>query len=445
MSTALTVLVLLVLLFCLAVVRPAQRQRRQRMQMLAGLRPGDYVITVGGLYGTIADIRGGDILLQVTQNTYLRFTRNSVATVVRHGLNPQQQPAPARSTPPAPEPAPPAGHPPQGMHSPTPAPARVSWTGEARTHTADPAEAVRKLERLEQELRAAVRGQDHVHRSIARHLLRHATGVSGSRRKPVMVALFAGPTGTGKTETAKALARLLGRPLLVYDMTRYSQEHTVAALVGAPPGYVGSDRPGRLAADIQARPNALVLMDEIEKAHPRVFDVLLHAFDEGAVRDLSRNITADTSDTIWILTTNLLAREAGEQHTEDPNETRRMLAATGFLSPELVNRIDLALLFRPLSRETLAEIAADCIAEHCRTAASRQGLPAESVEIDRAVVPIVLAHCDPAFGARDLRRTVEALVGDAIAQAYLEVTRSGARPKRLRVLAQDGKVAALYS
>ena len=188
--------------------------------------------------------------------------------------------------------------------------AQVTWTGARVSPEERRARELEVLAGLEGRLRERVRGQEHVHRAISRHLLRQAAGVREARRRPLLTALFAGPTGTGKTETAKALAEALGRPLLVYDMGNYHDVYTVAALVGAPPGYIGSDRPGRLVTDVQRAPNAVLLFDEIEKAHPQLWDPFLAVFDEGRLVELSQGLQADFTETIIVMTTNLLQREA---------------------------------------------------------------------------------------------------------------------------------------
>jgi ATP-dependent Clp protease ATP-binding subunit ClpA len=319
-----------------------------------------------------------------------------------------------------------------------PAPA-VTWVGERR-----PAEQDERavLERLEEELSSRILGQEHVHRALAQSLRRRAAGLS-DRRRPLS-ALFAGPTGTGKTETAKVLAALLGRPLLIYDMSSYQAPHDVAGLVGAPPGYIGSDRPGRLVSDISRNPNAVVLMDEIEKAYPSVFDVLLPALDEGRVREQSQGLAADCSECIWIFTSNLLSRH---EWVEDPAQVRRLLLeAVGQMSaaqawgaqfrlrPEFANRIEVVAMFRPLPPAVVDRIAAAEVLRLVRRAASGHGL---RPEVDRAVVDLVMRRADRRFGARDVRRAAEELLGGPLADAVLRAPRGGSV---LRVRASGDRV-----
>ena len=309
----------------------------------------------------------------------------------------------------------------------------VAWVGERRPRELDE-RAVR--ERLEEELSGRILGQDHVHRALAQALRRRAAGLA-DRRRPLS-ALFCGPTGVGKTETAKALASILGRPLLQYDMSNYQSPHDVAALVGAPPGYVGSDRPGRLVADIGAHPDAVVLMDEIEKAYPSVYDTLLPALDEGRVREQSQGIVADCSDCIWILTSNLLSRH---EWVEDPAQVRRLLLdattvsasqawGTRFsLRPELINRIDIVAMFRPLPTEVMERIAAAEVLRLVRRAASGRDL---RPEVDRAVVDLVVRRADRRFGARDIRRAAEDLLGGPLVDAVLRAPRGAVLGVRAR-------------
>ncbi|MCH1927199.1 AAA family ATPase, partial [Shewanella sp. C31] len=176
-------------------------------------------------------------------------------------------------------------------------------------------------EALEKALKARVIGQDHAVEAIVRGLKRKAAGLT--RKEKPYSAMLAGPTGTGKTELAKALSEALGRPLVRYDMNQYGQDHTVAGLVGSPPGYVGSDRPGRLYEDLSRHPDAVVLFDEMEKAHPAVLDPLLQVLDEGRFQELSKGLVAQAPNAVLLFTTNLLAREACEGRGEMPDHLLR--------------------------------------------------------------------------------------------------------------------------
>jgi ATP-dependent Clp protease ATP-binding subunit ClpA len=323
--------------------------------------------------------------------------------------------------------------------------ASITWSGRRLSDADRRAEELRRLRGLQDVLSERVRGQEHVAKAVASHLIRVLAGVGDSRaaRRPVMSAIFAGPTGTGKTQMVKSLAEALGRPLITYDMGSYSQEHTVAGLVGAPPGYVGSDRPGRLVADLAAHPDAVVLLDEIEKAHPKVFDVLLAALDEGRVAELSRGERADATRAVFIMTTNLLAQEAETAWTDDQAAVRAMLREQRFLRPELIGRVDIVALFRPLSRPVLEDIARGVIMEFVQHTAASQGLRL-SVDIDQAVLDAVLARCDARFGARDLHRAVADLLGDALVAGYIPWIERQEKPASLRVRVDGGRVVAEY-
>jgi ATP-dependent Clp protease ATP-binding subunit ClpA len=331
-------------------------------------------------------------------------------------------------------------------------PAAVSWHGERRTTEAERARELDMLDNLRDYLRSRVRGQDHIAEPIILAMKRRAAGVT-SQERPLSI-LLAGPTGVGKTETAKTLAHGLGRPLIVYDMGNYHDMYTAAALIGAPPGYMGSDQPGRLVTDLLAHPNAILLFDEIEKAHPKIFDTLLAALDQGQVAEISQGQVAPTSGAIWIFTTNLLQAEAARHPDATDSEVRRMLLSarspiqdtriSGGLRPEFVNRISLVLLFRPLSREVMADIASAYLHQFIGNALRGQQLNGISVDIDRAVLDHLLDHCDLTFGVRDLQRAVDSEIATPLAEAYRPWMRSSRKPAALSIGVADGRVVVEY-
>ena len=231
--------------------------------------------------------------------------------------------------------------------------------------------------------------------------------------------LFLGPTGVGKTELAKALADFLfddDRAIVRVDMSEYSEKHSVARLVGAPPGYVGYDEGGQLTEAVRRRPYSVVLLDEVEKAHPDVFDILLQVLDDGRLTD-GQGRTVDFRNVILVLTSNL-----GSTHLVDPTQSREtqhqnvMAAVRAAFKPEFLNRLDDVVVFDPLSREQLAEIVriqVDRLAE--RLAQRRLTLTVS----DEARAWLASEGFDPAYGARPLRRLVQTEIGDRLAKALL--------------------------
>mgnify|MGYP005849974321 CR=1 FL=1 len=287
---------------------------------------------------------------------------------------------------------------------------------------------------LEEALKRRVLGQDHAVEAVVRGLKRKAAGLS--RKEKPYSAMLAGPTGTGKTELAKALAEALGRPLVRYDMNQYGQDHTVAALVGSPPGYVGSDRPGRLYEDLARHPKGVFLFDEMEKAHPAVLDPLLQLLDEGRFQELSKGLVASAPECILLFTTNLLAREAFEGRGEMPDHLLRGELVQMGLRPEFVNRLDTVVAFRPFGEEELLRLARLHLKRYLEDWKRQVGTRAE-VKVDEGVYPLILSQVDARFGARDLQRAIESLVADPLAEAYLA---HGGKPRRVEVAREGGKL-----
>ena len=281
-----------------------------------------------------------------------------------------------------------------------------------------------RLARLEAELHERVIGQDDAVAAIAKSVRRSRTGMADPSR-PVGSFLFLGPTGVGKTELAKALAESLfddEDAMVRFDMSEFGERHTVSRLVGAPPGYVGYDEAGQLTEQVRRRPYSVILLDEIEKAHPDVFNLLLQVLDDGRLTD-GQGRTVDFRNTVIIMTSNLgsehmssnapLGFVSGDaEAARDDVKQKVMSRLREFMRPEFLNRIDDTLLFNPLSREQLREIVG------MQLQASEERLAAQDIrlEVDEAAQDwIADAGYEPAYGARPLRRVIQRTLDDQVA------------------------------
>lgn len=265
-----------------------------------------------------------------------------------------------------------------------------------------------KLLNMENELGKRVVGQHEAVQAVSDAVRRARAGVADPNR-PTGSFLFLGPTGVGKTELAKALAEFLfddERAMVRIDMSEYGEKHSVARLVGAPPGYVGYDAGGQLTEAVRRRPYTVVLFDEVEKAHPDVFDVLLQVLDEGRLTD-GQGRTVDFRNTILILTSNLGAGGTPEQMME---------AVKRAFKPEFINRLDDVVTFEALSEEQLAGIVDIQVQQLAQRLASRR-LELRVSEDARAW--LAERGYDPAYGARPLRRLIQQAIGDQLAKELL--------------------------
>jgi ATP-dependent Clp protease ATP-binding subunit ClpB len=265
-----------------------------------------------------------------------------------------------------------------------------------------------KLLRMEDELGKRVVGQKKAVAAVSDAVRRTRAGVADPNR-PTGSFLFLGPTGVGKTELAKALADFLfddERAMVRIDMSEYGEKHSVARLVGAPPGYVGYDQGGQLTEAVRRRPYTVVLFDEVEKAHPDVFDVLLQVLDEGRLTD-GQGRTVDFRNTILILTSNLGSGGTHEQV---------MAAVRSAFKPEFINRLDDVLIFDGLQPDELVRIVDIQLEQLAKRLAQRRlqlevSLPAKEWLSNRGF--------DPVYGARPLRRLVQQAIGDQLARMLL--------------------------
>ncbi|MCW2575160.1 MAG: clpB, partial [Modestobacter sp.] len=275
-----------------------------------------------------------------------------------------------------------------------------------------------KLLRMEDGLAKRVVGQPDAVRAVADAVRRARSGVSDPDR-PTGSFLFLGPTGVGKTELAKALAEFLfddERAMVRIDMSEYSEKHSVARLVGAPPGYVGYEAGGQLTEAVRRRPYTVVLLDEVEKAHPDVFDVLLQVLDDGRLTD-GQGRTVDFRNVILVLTSNLGSHVIADQSI--PDERKRQAVqdiVRGHFKPEFLNRLDDVVTFRALGSDELAGIVDIQVGVLARRLAARR-LTLRVTEAAREW--LALNGFDPVYGARPLRRLVQSAIGDPLARALL--------------------------
>ncbi|GHE08274.1 ATPase AAA [Streptomyces alanosinicus] len=275
-----------------------------------------------------------------------------------------------------------------------------------------------KLLRLEEQMHARIVGQDEAVTAVSQAVRRNRAGM-GDPNRPVGSFLFLGPTGVGKTELAKTLAALLFGDedrMIRFDMSEFQEKHTVARLVGAPPGYVGYEEAGQLTEKVRRRPYSVVLFDEVEKAHPDVFNTLLQILDDGRLTD-AQGRTVDFRHCVIIMTSNIGAHRILD-HKGDVSELKDALTEdlrTRFL-PEFLNRIDDIIIFHGLTEDHLGEIV-DHLLEQSKRRVHAQGM---TLEVTEAAKKLLIAHGhQPEFGARPLRRTIQAELDNRVATLLL--------------------------
>ncbi len=327
-----------------------------------------------------------------------------------------------------------------------------NWTGVPVSQMLDSERA--NLRNLEESLRKRVIGQDEAISAMARAIRRSRAGLKDPKR-PIGSFLFLGPTGVGKTELAKALAaELFGgeENLIRLDMSEYMEPHTVARLFGSPPGYVGHDEGGQLTEQVRRRPYSVILLDEVEKAHPEVFNALLQIMDDGRLTD-GQGRTVDFKNTVVIMTSNVgsaelkrasrigfsAKREDGDG--DDQYQAMRSKALEGLrhaFRPEFLNRIDQIIVFHSLGKTELYTIV-DLLLNQVRSRLNEQGI--ELVVNDEVLDFLLKEGFDEEFGARPLRRAIQTYVDDALADALLAGDLVSGKQAILAV--QDGKTVVL--
>src|SRR5438552_3465645 len=292
------------------------------------------------------------------------------------------------------------------------------WTGIPVTKMMESGKE--RLLKLEDELGRRVIGQREALAAVANAVRRARAGMQDPNR-PTGSFIFLGPTGVGKTETARALAEFLfddERALVRLDMSEYMEKHAVARMIGAPPGYVGYEEGGQLTEAIRRRPYSVVLFDEIEKAHPDVFNVLLQILDDGRLTD-SQGRTVDFRNTVLIMTSNIGSQYILEMGTEnwEQVETKVLELLRQTFRPEFLNRVDDVIIFRPLSSQDIAKIVDLQIKRVERLVAERK----LRLEVTPAAKQLIVAEgYDPVYGARPLKRAIQRLLQNPLAMAVLE-------------------------
>jgi ATP-dependent Clp protease ATP-binding subunit ClpB len=294
---------------------------------------------------------------------------------------------------------------------------------------------VQKLIHMEERLHERVIGQDEAVEAVATALRRSRAGLQDPNR-PIGTFLFLGPTGVGKTELARALAEFMfdsEEAMIRLDMSEYMEKHTVSRLVGAPPGYVGYEEGGQLTEAVRRRPYSVVLLDEVEKAHPDVFNTLLQVMDDGRLTD-GQGRTVDFKNTVLIMTSNIPVGDLDPAHPAASDIALRE-ALLGHFKPEFVNRLDDIVRFEALTREQLGEIV-ELQTAHVIARVRERGVEVTLTESARELLGDM--GYDPTYGARPLRRVIQKQLTDRLALSLLEGSlRAG---DAIRVDAADGRL-----
>ncbi|HEX3120787.1 MAG TPA: AAA family ATPase, partial [Candidatus Acidoferrum sp.] len=277
-----------------------------------------------------------------------------------------------------------------------------------------------KLVKMEARLRDRVVGQDDALARVSNAVRRSRAGLSDTKR-PIGSFIFLGPTGVGKTELARALAEFLfddEKLMIRIDMSEYMEKHSVSRLIGAPPGYVGYEEGGQLTEQVRRHPYSVVLFDEIEKAHPDVFNVLLQILEDGRLTD-GKGRTVDFRNTVLVMTSNVGSTAIFELSDKDPERARKeaLEALRAAFRPEFINRIDEIVIFNPLGKAQLENIVGLLLRSVEKLLEERK----ITLELTAAAKALLVSEgYDPAFGARPLRRTIQRMIQDPLAMQILE-------------------------
>jgi ATP-dependent Clp protease ATP-binding subunit ClpB len=275
-----------------------------------------------------------------------------------------------------------------------------------------------KLIHMEERLHERVIGQDEAVEAVSGALRRSRAGLSDPDQ-PIGSFLFCGPTGVGKTELARALAEFMfdsEQAMVRIDMSEYMEKHAVARLIGAPPGYVGYEEGGQLTEAVRRRPYSVILLDEIEKAHPDVFNVLLQIMDDGRLTD-GQGRTVDFKNSVLIMTSNVGSQYIAAEKVEEEGRRQVEEALTQTFPPEFLNRIDDVVIFHRLTKDDLGKIVEIQVAQLAKRVSER-GIEIELTEKARELLGNL--GFDPTYGARPLKRVIQKQLIDKLALRLLE-------------------------
>jgi len=310
------------------------------------------------------------------------------------------------------------------------------WTGVPLTKLLESEKE--KLLTMEEKLRTRVVGQDEAITAVSEAIRRSRSGLADPHR-PIGSFLFLGPTGVGKTELAKALSWFLfddENALVRIDMSEYMEQHAVARLIGAPPGYVGYDEGGQLTEAVRRRPYSVILLDEIEKAHREVFNVLLQLLDDGRLTD-GQGRTVNFANAVVIITSNIGSQELARDGVDPDSVRDRVLGMLrDVMRPEFLNRIDEIVLFKRLGRETLRQIVDIQLVGVERRLQEHQ----LSLSLTNRAKGFLAQHgYDPVYGARPLKRTIQRMLLNPLSKILLDGRLNGHRAVRVDV--NDGQLS----
>ena len=317
------------------------------------------------------------------------------------------------------------------------------WTGVPVTKLLE--EEADKLLNMEEYLHKRVIGQDTAIKAVSEAVRRSRAGLNDPRR-PMGSFIFLGPTGVGKTELAKALAEFLfdtEDALIRIDMSEYMEKHSVAKLIGAPPGYVGYEEGGQLTEKVRRRPYSVILLDEIEKAHPDVFNILLQLLDDGRLTD-SKGRVINFKNTVVIMTSNVASQSIMEEFACDGTmeekyekiNKKAMSELSLYFKPEFLNRVDDIIVFHPLTKENIRLIARLLIKSVGKRLAD---LPV-TLEVDDSAIDLIVEQgFDVTFGARPMKRAIQKMIENPVAESIIK---GETKPNTTICLtAENGKIA----